>query len=223
MVFSRTGLGLVNIILGDEEEKYAIPKGGSDAFFGVYAYLWGQFLNKNNSATVGNKLDFLKPIIQLPEGVEAFYNLWEYLYNMIELQQPFNALIESILLNRCIYYLFYTTTIGLDMLEPSVTDGLVMLEPLASVNKIQVNIVMHIEDLTHKRNIHTVDNPKRTLDYIGNTEPGNFWYNYVIVKYLPEVPDDSFAQLIQDNMSNRYRGGGGYNLLESTYSTFPIE
>ena len=39
------------------------------------------------------------------------------------------------------------------MLEPSDTYGLGMLEPLASVNKIQVYIGMLLEDLTHGCNI----------------------------------------------------------------------
>ena len=39
------------------------------------------------------------------------------------------------------------------MLEPSGTSGLGMLDPLASVNKIQVYIGMLREDLTHGCNI----------------------------------------------------------------------
>ena len=77
------------------------------------------------------------------------------------------------------------------MLEPSDTAVLGMLEPLYSVKQIQVNIGIHCEYQTNKCNIQKVENPKGTIEYIGSTEPGNFWYNYVIVKNLPEVPEDN--------------------------------
>ena len=55
------------------------------------------------------------------------------------------------------------------MLDPSSTSGLGMFEPLVSINQIQVYFGMHGEDLTQKCKILTVDNSKRTLEYIGNT------------------------------------------------------
>ena len=60
-----------------------------------------------------------------------------------------------------------------------------MLEPFDIVNQIKVGIGMNREGLTHKCKIQTVDNSKITLEYIGNTEPGHFLYNYVIVKNFP--------------------------------------
>ena len=111
-----------------------------------------------------------------------FNNLWGYVLNIKEMQQPFNANIESILLKICIHYLFCTPTTVLDILEPSATAGLGILEPLASVKQIQVGIGINRGYIKQKCKIQTVDNSKRTLEYIGNTEPGNLWYNYVIVK-----------------------------------------
>ena len=55
-------------------------------------------------------------------GWQPFTN-YRDVYYMIELQQQFNVLIEIILHKICIHYLFYTPTIGLDMLELSVMDG----------------------------------------------------------------------------------------------------
>ena len=52
---------------------------------------------------------------------------------MRDLQQPFNSLIEIIILKILIHYLFHTPTIGLDMLELSFMAGLGMLEPLSGV------------------------------------------------------------------------------------------
>ena len=59
---------------------------------------------------------------------------------MIEVLQPFNALIDSMLLNKCVYYLFCTPTIGLDMLGTYTTAGLGVLEPLYDVKQIHVDI-----------------------------------------------------------------------------------
>ena len=123
--------------------------------------------------------------------------------------QPFNAIIKSIVLKRFIHYLFYAPPIGIYILEISSTDGLVMLEPLVSVNQIQVDIGMNSEDQTHKCKFQKVDNSKRTIEYIGNNEPGHFWYSYVIVKNIPEVPEDNFTQIIQNIVANRYQRGGG--------------
>ena len=44
---------------------------------------------------------------------------------------------------------------------------------------------------------------------MGDTEPGKFWCNYVIVKNLPEVPEDNFTRLIQSIMANINQGGKG--------------
>ena len=124
---------------------------------------------------------------------------------MIDLQQPFVTFIESILLKICIHYLFYTPNIVLDMLEAYAISGMGMLKPLFSVKKIQVYIGINIEDLTYKCKIHTVGKSKRTREYIGNTEPIYFWYNYVIVNNIPEVHKDNFTLLIQDIIANIYQ------------------
>ena len=97
------------------------------------------------------------------------------------------------------------------MLYPSVMYGLGMLKPIASVNQIQVDISIHREDLSHRYKIHNVDNSKRTLEYIDNTEPVHLWYNYVIVNNIPEVPEDIFTRLIQYITANRYQGRGTIN------------
>ena len=73
------------------------------------------------------------------------------------------------------------------ILEPSATARMDMLEPLATVKQIQVDIGIYSEDITHKCKIQTVENSKINIEYMGNTEPGNFWSNYVIVKSVPEV------------------------------------
>ena len=109
------------------------------------------------------------------------------------MQKPFNAIIESILLKRCMHYLFYAPTIGLYMLEPSAMDVLGKVVPLASVKQIQVDIGNYRGDITHKFNIQEEDNPKKTLEYIGTTEPGHIWYNYIILNNLPDVPEDNFT------------------------------
>ena len=75
LVFSSHGLGLVNNNLGDEEEKYDIPKVVRDALFDVCTYLRGQFSDIINATTVGKNLDCLKLTIQIPGGVEAFSNI----------------------------------------------------------------------------------------------------------------------------------------------------
>ena len=39
---------------------------------------------------------------------------------------------------------------------------------------------------------------------MGNTKLGHLWYNYMIVKNLPEVPEYNSTRLIQAIMDNRY-------------------
>ena len=58
---------------------------------------------------------------------------------MIYIKQPFNSLIERILLKIFIHYIFYNLTIGLDIIEPYATAVLGMLEPLTSVNQVHID------------------------------------------------------------------------------------
>ena len=176
MVFSRTDLGLVKSSFSDGEEKYDISKGVRYALLYAYACLRSQLSDHMCATIAGNNIYYLKIAIQLSGEVAYLYNLWEDLYNMRDMQQPFNALKDSIILKRCIHYLFYTPTTGLDILDTYDMAGLGVLEPLSSVKQIQVYIVMHHEYISHKCKIHTVDNSKRTLEYIGNTKPGHLWY-----------------------------------------------
>ena len=161
LVFSCNDRGLIIISLGGEEDKYDIPKGGIDSFFDVYAYLRGQFLDNICATTAGGKIDCLDLTIQIPGGVAYISYLLEYVYNMRDMKQPFIVLIESILLKRCMHYLFYAPTIGLYMLEPSAMDVLGKVVPLASVKQIQVDIGIYRGDITHKFNIQEEDNPKK--------------------------------------------------------------
>ena len=128
---------------------------------------------------------------------------------MREIQQPFNELIEIILLKRYIHDLFYTTTIKLDMLYPSDTSIMGMLEALAAIKQIRVYIGEYHEDLTHNCSIKTVDNTKITPAYIINTEPGHFCSNYVIEKNLTDIPEENSNQIIQAIVTNIYQVGKG--------------
>ena len=76
LVFSGSGLGLANSILGDEEDKYGIPKGVIDTFFGVYAYLRGQLSDKICVATAGKKRTSSNITSQIPGGGDTFINQW---------------------------------------------------------------------------------------------------------------------------------------------------
>ena len=71
------------------------------------------------------------------------------------------------------------------MLDTYATSLLGVLVTLSGVKKLQGDIGIHGEYITHKCKVHTVDNSKITLSYKGNTEPGNVCYNYVIAKNLP--------------------------------------
>ena len=126
---------MVNSILGDKDENYNIPKGGRYDFFDVYAYPRGQFSDNMCATTSGNNIDCLNITIQLPGVGVAFSNPWGYVYSIREMQKSFNALLDSTLLKRCTDYLFYTPTIGLDMLEPYATAGLGRMVPISSVNQ----------------------------------------------------------------------------------------
>ena len=67
---------MVNRSFGDEEENCDIPKGGRDAFFYVYAYLIGKFLDNICANTAQNKLDLLNLTKTNSGGVSDFHNLW---------------------------------------------------------------------------------------------------------------------------------------------------
>ena len=75
-----------------------------------------------------------------------------------------------------------------------------MFKPLYTVKKIQVDICVYSEDLTHKCKIKTVGSSKRTLEYMENDEPGHLWSNYDILNYLPELSVDNFTQIIQSDV-----------------------
>ena len=64
------------------------------------------------------------------------------------------------------------------------------------------------EYIAHKCKIQMVDNSKKVIEYIGNTETGHLWYNYVIVNNIPEVPEANFTWLIQAIIANIYQRGG---------------
>ena len=131
--------------------------------------LKGQLSDDVCATTARNNLDYFNIAVQLPGGVLALTNYWEAIDDLRNLQQQFNVLIENIILKSHIYDFCYTPSTGLYIPESPATAGLDMLEPLANIKKIHVNIGIYSEDLTCKFNIQTIDDSHRTLEYMGNT------------------------------------------------------
>ena len=77
---------MVKSSFSDEEEKYDISKGVRYALLYAYACLRSQLSDHMCATIAGNNIDYLNITIQLPGGLEEFYNLWEDVYNIKEMQ-----------------------------------------------------------------------------------------------------------------------------------------
>ena len=78
MVFSGTGLGLVNRRLIGKYDNYEIPKEGRDASSNIDARPRGQLSDNICDVTAGNKIDYLNITIQLTGEVEDLGRYRQY-------------------------------------------------------------------------------------------------------------------------------------------------
>ena len=110
-----------------------------------------------------------------------------------ELGQQTNECMENSFFRKRIYDVYYT----------SILDGLNTMEPPASIEQVNTEIIKYGEKLKHKHKIQAVRNPSIDLEYMEDPEYCYSWNDYVIRKDLPEVSGYEFISFIQATRNDR--------------------